>query len=102
MGEESTGVAYAKAQKAKTQDGGDSASTREVQDELNPGVSLDAKGSDSTTGGGLAGKGGPDAYRMHEDHDFEGMTQPDFIATNSEEIAKGGKAEIRNSAGDRV
>lgn len=96
------GVAHAKQQMTKTPDGADTAPSHKVQEELKPSERLDHAGSDAATGGGLAEKGGPKAWRMHEDYDFEGTTQPDFIATNSEEIKKGGKAEFRNSAGEKV
>jgi len=90
---DSTGVAHAKARISGPTTGDISSP---------PSHNLDQAGREAATGGGLAAKGGPDAWRMHEDHDFEGATAPDFIATDSEEIAKGGRAEIRDGAGKRV
>ncbi|GAB7344729.1 hypothetical protein MBLNU457_3199t1 [Dothideomycetes sp. NU457] len=98
----SSGVAFAKEQMASTQDDRDTASSSKVQENLKPEERLDHAGSDAATGGGLADKLGLKGWRMHEDRDFEGMTQPDFIAVNSEEIKKGGKAEVRDSAGEKV
>jgi len=87
------GVAHAKAQLSDK-------SSAELK--TPPSHNLDQAGREAATGGGLVNKGGADAWRMHEDHDFEGATAPDFIATNSEEIAKGGRTEIRDGGGERA
>jgi len=40
-----------------------------------------------------------DLRRMHEDYDFEGATQPDYIATHPERLREGGQMEMLSAGG---